>query len=54
MKPVYAGLLGLGVVSFVAGVLLGWKLHEARLNYIRKKRNFHSMKAQELQQQLNH
>ena len=53
VKSVYLGLLGVGIVSFVFGVLFGWKLRGARLNYIKKKRSFHSKKAEELQQQLN-
>ncbi len=48
----YAGILGVGVVSFVIGVLFGWKLHGLKLGYIKKQRSYHSRKVEELQHQL--
>lgn len=45
--------LGIGVVSLLLGIVLGWKLHGLRLGYLKKERDFHSKKADEMQSQLN-
>lgn len=52
MKQVVAVYVGVGAISLVIGFVIGWKLHGVRLGYIKKKREFHSLKAQELQRQL--
>lgn len=47
---VYAGI---GVISLLVGLLLGWKLRGVRQNLLKKQREYHALKAEELQHQLN-
>lgn len=46
--------LGIGIFSLLLGIALGWKLHGVRLGYLKKRRQFHSKKAEELQSKLNY
>ena len=46
--------LGVGIVAFLLGIVFGWKLYGVRLGYLKKQRDYHDKKAQELQSKLNH
>lgn len=45
---------GVAVLSLVVGVVIGWKIHGVRLSFLKRRRQYHSLKAHEIQQQLNH
>ena len=46
--------VGIGAISLLLGIILGWKLHETRLTYLKKQREFHIRKAEQYQHELNH
>ena len=45
--------VGIGLISLVLGLVLGWKLHGAKLSIVKRRREYHSQKAKELQSRLN-
>jgi hypothetical protein len=44
--------VGIGIISLLLGILLGWKLHGVKLRYLKKRREYHAKKAEELQNRL--